>query len=124
MKKLLSHNTILVLAAAMFLTLIGSAPGRSTTVHSGPGGRLIVWRSPVIGTDVIIGVTVDGRRFDVTYGGHFETILSPGRHVVGIQAFPQPYPQLPNNVVIHVRPGELFNFTAKGGTTQIYLKRT
>ena len=89
------------------------------------GGRLVIWRIPGLGNDLIVGVLIDGRRVaNINYGGHFESILAPGRHVIGVEAFPQPYPREPWTTTIDVRPGQIYNFTAKGGTDQLILKRS
>jgi|tagenome__1003787_1003787.scaffolds.fasta_scaffold20987901_4 hypothetical protein len=119
-KAVILFGTALVLAGATF-----SYAGRTRSVDVVGTGRVIVWRSPGIGNDLIVRVLIDGRKAaDVTYGGHFETNISAGRHVIGVQAFPRPFPREPWNVEINVRPGELFNFTAKGSITQLILKRT
>ena len=115
---------VLVTAGAVLLTSILTAEaGRVRTVQSGAGGRLVVWRSPGLGRNVVVGVLVDGRHVaDLTYGRHYDEPISPGRHVIGAQAFPRAYPLPPYTVAINVRSGELYNFTAKGGVQQLVLK--
>jgi len=108
---------ILAMCAILFGGIVAS--------EAQTGGRLIIWRIPGLGNDLIVGVTIDGRRVkDITYGNHFETILSPGRHVVMVEPFPNPSRYPPYAVTLNVRPGELYNFTAKGGTEQLVLKRS
>jgi hypothetical protein len=110
-------------AALVFSTTSGAQHVRRS---GGTGsGRLVIWRIPGLGNDLIVGVTIDGRRAgNINYGAHFETTLSPGRHVLSVEAFPQPFPRPPYTITINVRPGELYNFTAKGGTTQLILSRS
>ena len=112
-------KTLFVLA--IFSILLGGIAASEAQT----GGRLIIWRIPGLGNDLIVGVTIDGKRVaDITYGNHFETILSPGRHVVMVEPFPNPYRYRHYAVTLNVRPGELYNFTAKGGTEQLVLKRS
>ena len=118
-------KTLFVLVTVIILLGGITASQQVRGADSRQGGRLIIWRIPGLGNDLIVGVTIDGRRVaDITYGNHFETILSPGRHVVMVEAFPRPYQYEPYVITINVKPGELFNFTAKGGTSQLVLKRT
>jgi hypothetical protein len=121
-----TYKTLIVFlaAAAVVLTSITTADAQRTrTVVSEGAGRLVVWRSPGLGRNVIVGVMVDGRHVaDLTYGNHYDKPVSAGRHVVAVQAFPRAYPLPPYSVEINVRPGQLYNFTAKGGVQQLVLK--
>ena len=105
---------ILMIAGAVLLTSMATAQA---------DGRLVVWRSPGLGRNVVVGLTIDGRQAaDLTYGRHYDQPISPGRHVIAVQAFPRAYPMPPFRVEINVRSGELYNFTAKGGVQQLILK--
>ena len=107
-----------MLIAVFALASIGTA----AAAH---GGRLIIWRVPGLGNDLVVGVNIDGRHAaDLTYGAHLDTILSPGRHVISVQPYPRIYSYGGATVVIDVRPGELYNFTAKGSVSQLHLKRS
>ena len=97
--------------------------GRAQSVQPQGGGRLVIWRSPGLGRNIIVGLMIDGRHVaDLTYGRHYDEPISPGRHVIAAQAFPRVYGQNPYTVEINVRSGELYNFTAKGGVLQLVLK--
>ncbi|MFL6514710.1 MAG: hypothetical protein ACJ8M1_06785 [Chthoniobacterales bacterium] len=121
-------NRTFTVTVILLITAVALAPMSFARIHTTEvvgTGHLIVWRSPGLGNDLIVRVLIDGRKAaDVTYGGHFETNITAGRHVIGVQAFPQIFPGPPWNVEINVRPGELFNFTAKGSISQLILKRT
>ena len=122
-----TSKALFILAACVILLggIAASDAQQVRATDSRQGGRLIIWRIPGLGNDLIVGVTIDGRSAaDITYGNHFETILSPGRHVVTVKAFPNPYLHEPYTITLNVRPGELYNFTAKGGTNQLVLKRS
>ena len=104
------------------LLVLGSL-GTSRASHV--GGRLLIWRVPGLGNDLVVGVDIDGRHIaDLTYGAHLDIILPPGRHLVSVQPYPRVYSYAGATVVINVRPGELYNFTAKGGVQQLILKRS
>jgi hypothetical protein len=124
MKRSIGLFLFLVLVAVVFFASIDTSHAQPRR-HVAPTGegRLVIWRSPGLGNDLVVGLLIDGRRAaSITYGSHFETTLSAGRHVIGVQAFPQPFPREPFNLVINVRPGELYNFTARGGTLQLELR--
>src|SRR4051794_12832819 len=126
MKNLTFKKAVILSCTALALVAANlSYAGRARAADVAGSGHLIVWRSPGLGNDLIVRVLIDGRTAaDITFGGHFETNIPAGRHLIGVRAFPQPFPRSPWNTEIHVRPGELFNFTAKGSTTQLMLKRT
>jgi len=112
------RRVLLVLIAVFTLASIG-------TTTAAQGCRLIIWRVPGLGNDLVVGVDIDGRHAaDLTYGTHLDKILSPGRHVISVQPYPRIYSYGGATVVINVRPGELYNFTAKGSVSQLFLKRS
>ena len=115
---------IFLTASAVLLSSWATAQaGRVQSIQPEGGGRLVIWRSPGLGRNVIVGLTVDGRHVaDLTYGRHYDEPISPGRHVIGAKAFPAVYQRPPYTIEINVRPGELYNFTAKGGVSQLVLK--
>ena len=115
---------VLMTAVAILISAVATTQaGRVQSVREQGAGRLVIWRSPGLGRNVIVGVVIDGRHVaDLTYGRHYDEPISSGRHVVAAQAFPRAYPLPPYTVEINVRPGELYNFTAKGGVQQLILK--
>ena len=114
---------LLITAAAVLFTFTTTSEARRYQVDPQGGGRLVIWRSPDMGRNVVIGVLVDGRHVaDLTYGRNYDQPISPGRHVVAVQAFPRVYAHAAYSIAINVRPGELYNYTAKGGATQLVLK--
>jgi hypothetical protein len=115
--------SFLLLAGALLLSSV--APCDAQRGRSQEGGRLVIWRIPGLGNDLIVDVRIDGKPAGaINYGQHFETILFPGGHVVSVRALPQPYPRPPFAITIDVKPGHLYNFTAKGGTDQLILVRS
>jgi hypothetical protein len=116
---------LLLLAICVFpITSPGQHVRRSASTDGGDG-RLVIWRVATLGNDMVVGVSIDGRHVaDLTYGKHFDAAISAGRHTVTIQAYPRIISASGDSVMINVRPGELYNFTAKGGVTQLILKRS
>jgi len=87
----------------------GSAVGQPVE----DAARLIVGRDPGLGTFVIANLRVDGALVAViAYGRTYEGFLSPGRHVLSL--LPTPSPKWPNppGMILDVRSGQTYNFTA------------
>jgi hypothetical protein len=116
--------TMLMAATALLLTsAIPANAGRRQVIVSEGAGRLIIWRSPALGRNVIVGLSVDGRHVaDLTYGRHYDEPISSGPHTITAQPYPRVYAGSAYRLEINVRPGQLYNFTAKGGATQLVLK--
>jgi hypothetical protein len=75
--------------------------------------RLIVSRDPGLGNFVIAHLRVDGVLVGVFgYGRTYEGFLPPGRHVLSL--LPTPSPRWPNppGMILDVRSGQTYNFTA------------
>src|SRR5262245_59126781 len=62
----------------------GAAKGSAIFASSpADGGRLIIKRSPVLGQNVRVTVTIDGKRIEtLTRNRTFDRYLKPGRHVL------------------------------------------
>ena len=109
----------LLLAMTCLLCIAGQA-GASTRVTSGApsnGGaaRLIVYRTPTMGKFVFVQLYVDNVVVDgIAYGGTYEGILKPGRHVLSVLATPRPKWWERPPTIVHVRSGQTYRFTAKG----------
>jgi hypothetical protein len=128
MKKHLVRRFLFVSLAALALLTFPSAAHaqhRRNTNYGGGEGRLVIWRIPGLGNDLIVGVKIDGRHVtDLTYGKHLDMPLSAGSHTVAVQPYPRVYSDSGDAVTINVRPGELYNFTAKGSVRQLLLRRS
>jgi hypothetical protein len=93
--------------------------------HGGAAGRLIIWRVATLGNDLVVGVRIDGQPVaDLTYGKHLDIPVSPGPHTLVVQPYPRVYSDAAVRLTLNVRPGELYNFTAKGGVRQLILSRS
>jgi hypothetical protein len=109
----------LVLAMTCLLCVAGYA-GASTRATSGApsdGGnaRLIVYRIPTMGKFVIVQIYVDDAMVgSVGYGGNYEGVLKPGRHVLSVLATPRPRWHERPPTTVDVRGGQTYRFTAMG----------
>jgi hypothetical protein len=80
--------------------------------------RLIIRRIPTLGNDVIVDLHVDGAPFaSIGYGHTYEGVLSPGRHVLSVLATPSPKWLIRSRIIVNVRSGQTYTFTAMGDRT-------
>ena len=83
------------------------------------GGRLIIKRSPVLGSNVSVAIYIDGKPAGTLRRNHpFETYLTPGRHLLVAS---------PNRArgdwhgTLNVRPGETYSYTASYNVDKLVL---
>ena len=100
---------------------VSSQPGSIVATNASSGGHLIIKRSPVLGKNVTITVTIDGKVTGSLVRGHtFDEYVVPGRHVLLAS---------PNRLggdwhgTIDVRAGETYIFVAKYNVDQLILER-
>ena len=86
--------------------------------------RLIIRRFPTLGANVIVDLYVDGAPFgSVTYGQTLDATLPPGRHVLSVQATPNPVYITRTNTTLDAQAGETYTFTAEdNGSGNLILK--
>lgn len=90
-------------------TVHGGASNAIDTSKQG-SGRLVVRRSPVLGYNVRVHLTIDGVRVDsLTRNRSLEVSLPPGRHVLAAWSNGV---QLEWTEIVNVRPGETHAYTA------------
>ena len=85
--------------------------------------RLIVSRDPGLGNFVIAHLRVDGVLVAVIgYGRTYDGFLPPGRHFLSL--LPTPSPKWPNppGMVLDVRSGQTYSFTAIGNSGYLILE--
>jgi hypothetical protein len=105
----------------------GTSQARSANTKSQSAGndaRLIVMRIPNLGNHVIVDLSVDGVAVrSIEYGQTYKGLLSPGRHVLSVVASPNAKWKNPTDIVLNVRKGRTYNFTAMGdGSGNLILK--
>ena len=99
----------------------------AATTNSSNGtnpGRLIIRRIPNLGNNVIVDLYIDSVATSaITYGQTYEAVLTPGRHVLSVLATPSPKWPDPSDLILNVRRGETYSFTAMGdGAGRLILK--
>ena len=84
------------------------------------GGRLFIKRSPVLGRNVAITLTIDGKLAGTLMWGHtYDRYITPGRHVLTVS------PNLlfggPWQAMLDVRPGETYSYNAAYNVNRLVL---
>ena len=83
------------------------------------GGRLVIRRSPVLGHNVRITLTIDGQLAGTLVRGHtFDRYITPGRHVLA--ASPNRSGD-PWKGTLDVRPGKTYSYTASFNVDRLAL---
>lgn len=93
--------------------LESNSPNRSDAIFAtsaADGGRLFMRRSPVLGYNVAIAITIDGKPAGTLMWGHtYDRYITPGRHILTA---------LPTGLggewrtVLDVRPGQTYSYSA------------
>jgi hypothetical protein len=131
------RSAVILMAAGILLVgICGTSQAGSSDVRSHRvairdsaepqtnGARLIIRRIPNLGNGVIVDLSVDGVPvLPIVYGQTYESFLPPGRHVLSVLATPRPKWPDPSDLVLNVRTGETYSFTAMGdGAGRLILK--
>ena len=134
-----SSRNALVLTTTCLLFLITYPASQAMSSHAqsrrtgvaGPafaqpfGGpaRLIIRRLPGLGNYVYVGLYVDGVwAAAIGYGRTYEGFLPPGRHVLSLLPTPSPKWPAPWEMILDVRSGEIYSFTAQGYSGHLILE--
>lgn len=118
---------ILMTAYLLFLGPYATSQAMSSDAQSRRAGaagsaRLIVCRDPALGNFLIAHLGVDGVPVaTIPYGRTYEGFLSPGRHVLSLLPTPSPKWLTPSAMVLNVRSGETYTFTAIGDSGYLIL---
>jgi hypothetical protein len=88
----------------------------SSAAQSGhAAARLIIQRIADLGNSVYADLWVDGAPVAIIgYGQTYEGLVPPGRHVLSLLPTPNPKWPMPSQMVLDVRSGQTYNFTADG----------
>ena len=126
---------ILMTTCLLFLSTYAASQAMGSDAQSrraGAGGstvrpvegaaRLIIRRDPGLGTYLIAHLRVDGVPVAaIGYGRTYEGFLPPGRHVLSLLPTPNPkWPTAPG-MILDVRSGETYTFTAIGDSGHLIL---
>ena len=108
MKRLCLPAPILVLVISALL--IASANPGLFAATAADSGRLVIKRSPVLGDNVMVTVTIDGKPAGVVRrAGTYEQLLTPGRHLLSVSPNKLAGPW---HTTLDVRAGETYSYVA------------
>ena len=77
-------------------------------------GRLVVQRSPAIGSSVFLRLSIDGEVHNIAPGSRYDQPISAGQHVLIVDT-PRNQHQ-PTSMSLTVEPGQTYAFTATRGS--------
>jgi hypothetical protein len=99
---------ILVFACAIFVSGTQTQARESHT-----GARLIVQRAPNFGTEVVVHLSIDGKKVaDIQRAHRYEGFVSAGRHVLTVLPMPNIDLRRPTSLRVTMRSGRTYIFTA------------
>ena len=93
---------------------------KPAATNGGAPGRIIVSRSPVLGDNVTVAVTLDGRTTSLVRSRVLDEVVSPGPHV--LRASPN-YSAEHWQTTIDVQPGQTYKFIARYTVNRLTLDR-
>ena len=83
------------------------------------GGRLVIKRSPVLGSNVSVTLTIDGKPAGTLVRGHtYDRYITPGRHVLVASPSRSGATWRAN---LDVRPGETYSYSASYNVNKLVL---
>jgi hypothetical protein len=98
-------------------------PGSAVMQPVNGAARLIVSRDPGLGNFLIVHLYVDGVAVAaIEYGSTYEGFLPPGRHVLSGLPTPNPTWPTPLGMILDVRSGQTYSFTAIGDSGHLILE--
>lgn len=113
------------LLEALLVSSEVQARGRPTPSPTprGPTGRLIVQRAPNFGTDLSIRLSIDGKHAaNIPRNQHYGGVLAAGRHTVTALALPNTQSRRPTSIVVTIKPGKVYIFTAMWESDRLVLR--
>jgi hypothetical protein len=117
-----------IICIAVLLYTISLAMGETNANRinsSSRGARLIVQRAPNFGTNLIVQLSIDGKRVaDIPRNQHYGGIISAGHHLLTVRAMPNTQARRPTSMRLTVRSGQVYIFTAMWEHDHLVLRRS
>jgi hypothetical protein len=122
MKRFNYYHCVLLIATLAWTALsgcesngAGASAGAATAAPAVQGGgQLIVRRSPTMGTNLVLDVSVDGALMgSVSEGQTFRRSLAPGTHVVSVLLRPNGLNLQPTKKTITIAKGQTYALDAE-----------
>jgi hypothetical protein len=79
-------------------------------------GRLVVQRSPTVGNNVFLRLSIDGEVHNIGPGSRYDEPISAGHHVLVVDTPTNEHQ--PTSMSLTVDPGQTYAFTATRGSDQ------
>jgi hypothetical protein len=133
-----SRNALILMTTCLlFLITYAASQPMSSNAQSRRGGvaesavvqpvegaaRLIVRRLPGLGNYLVVNLYIDGVPVaSIGYGHTYEGFLPPGRHVLSVLPTPNPTWPTPLGMILDVRSGQTYSFTAMGDSGYLILE--
>ena len=101
-------RVLAILAFAIAICWSSQAAQPSST----GSGRLVVQRSPAIGSSTFLKLSIDGEVHNIQPGSRYDQPISAGHHVLTVNYAPKSGRHQPTSMSLTVHPGHAYAFTA------------
>jgi hypothetical protein len=101
-----------ILGFAIAICMSSQAAQPSST----DSGRLIVQRSPTLGSNVFLRLSIDGEVHNIGAGSRYDQPISAGHHVLIVDTPTNEHQ--PSSIPLTVEAGQTYAFTATRGSDQ------
>src|ERR1700682_3961588 len=118
-------NNKLITRTFFILSLVGAIflASSEARASSSKGARLIVQRTPNFGTNLIVQLSIDCKRFaDIPRNQHYGGTISAGRHVLTVLAMPNTESRRPTSMRLTLQSGHVYIFTATWDSDRLVLR--
>jgi hypothetical protein len=105
-------RVLTILAFAIAICWSSQAAQPSST----DSGRLVVQRSPTVGSKVFLRLSIDGEVHNIGPGSRYDEPISAGHHVLIVDTPTNEHQ--PTSMSLTVDPGQTYAFTATRGSDQ------
>ncbi len=113
---------ILALICVSWVTTTVGQPPSTLARNGSGGGRLIVQRAANFGWNLAVHLQSDGRAVsNIVQGRRYDGFVPAGRHVLTVSAAPNNYFRPPTSMLLTVRPGHMYVFTALWDSDSVVL---
>jgi hypothetical protein len=112
---------ILTFACAIFLSGTETQAARS----SHKGGRLIIQRAANFGNDLVLDLSIDGKKVaNIPRDQRYDGSVSTGRHVLNVTVAPNSEHRPPTSMRLNIQSGHTYVFVAGWQSDRLVLQRT
>jgi len=85
--------------------------------------QVTIRRAPDLGTLLTLKIWIDGKSVAVLPRGQtYRVALTPGRHLISVQAIPSPKHLYPTEMDLDAESGRTYDFTAKWKSNELILE--